>query len=204
MAANGGGESRKQQREAGARVARTLVLLVILTTGSLYIVDGDVLPPHGNPLVFAAAVSWLVAFFFAFVSSTFFKSVSPASFALAARERDGGVYDRGGLRTFRWLLLHSPFGWINPNLYLNSRTDCHRLLREMNAAEGVHWLAGLLQVALAIWFFVDGHAPYGYSMLVINVPFNVYPIMLQRWNRGRLWRLALTRPEQSSESIPSA
>ena len=197
----------KQQDEQNARVVRTLVLLAILTTGSLYVVDGDVFPPHGNPLLFGAAASWLIAFFFAFVSSAFFKAASPAAFSLAAWERSGDVYDRGGLQAFRWLLLHSPFGWINPSMYLTGRSDCDRLLREMNAAEGVHYLAGLLQLALALWYVAGDFAVYGYSLLILNIPLNLYPIMLQRWNRGRVSRIALaavSRREQSSESIPSA
>jgi hypothetical protein len=169
--------------------------------------EGDIFPPHGHPLIFGAAVSWLIAFFFAFVSSALFKAVSPAAFALAAWERDGDVYDRGGLQAFRWLLLHSPFGWINPNMHLNSRTDCDRLLREMNAAEGVHCLAGVLQLALAIWYAAGDFAVYGYTLLLLDIPLNLYPIMLQRWNRGRVSRIALaavSRQGQSSESIPSA
>jgi hypothetical protein len=26
-------------------------------------------------------------------------------------------------------------------------------------------------------------------MLVVRIPFDLYPIMLQRWNRGRVWRV---------------
>jgi hypothetical protein len=30
-------------------------------------------------------------------------------------------------------------------------------------------------------------------MLVVNIPFNLYPIMLQRWNRGRVARVLRSR-----------
>ena len=188
--------------EHNVRVKRTLVVIAVLTGASLYLVDGDLHPPHGNPLIYAMAVSWLIALTFAVVSSAIFKSQSPRVFSLARWEKDGDIYDRGGLQAFRRILLHSPFGWINPNMRLSGRTDCDRLLREMNAAEGVHWLAGLVSVALAIWSCVDDLAAYGYSLLLVNIPVNLYPIVLQRWNRGRVVRLS--RRAQSSGSIQSA
>jgi hypothetical protein len=30
---------------------------------------------------------------------------------------------------------------------------------------------------------------HGYVMLLVRIPFDVYPIMLQRWNRGRVHRV---------------
>ena len=47
----------------------------------------------------------------------------------------------------------------------------------------------LVSVGLAIWFFVSGHHAYGYAMLLVRIPFDLYPIMLQRWIRGRIWKL---------------
>jgi hypothetical protein len=80
--------------------------------------------------------------------------------------------------------------WINPNLHLSaSRADCERLLKEMNVSEGVHWLSGFLSSLLAILCLIRGYAVYGYVMLLIRVPFDLYPIMLHRRNRGRLCRV---------------
>ena len=88
------------------------------------------------------------------------------------------------------MLLHSPLGWINPNFPLGtSRTDCERLLREMNVSEGVHWLTCFLSSILAISFLVGDYAVYGYVMLLVRIPFDLYPIMVQRRNRGRVCRV---------------
>lgn len=186
--------SRKPQDGHNVRVMRSLGVVAVLTCGSLYFVDSDVHPPHGNPLVYASAMSWLIAFTFAFASSSIFRNLSPGLFSLARWEQEGEIYDRWGIQAFRWILLHSPLGWINPNMHLSAdQTDCDRLLREMNTAEGVHWLTCLVSVMLAIWFFVDDHAAHGYGMLLVNIPFNLYPIMLQRWNRGRVFRVVRRR-----------
>jgi hypothetical protein len=92
------------------------------------------------------------------------------------------------------VLFHSPLGWINPNFHLRaSRADCDRLLRELNSSEAIHWLTCIATVMLAIRYLRHDHAVYGYVMLLVRIPFDLYPIMLQRRNRGRVLRV-LERP----------
>jgi Glycosyl-4,4'-diaponeurosporenoate acyltransferase len=168
---------------------RSIMVIGIFTAGALYSTDLKFYPPHGSPLTYAIAVSWLIAVTGALLTSAIFK-VSPKLFYLGRWEREGEVYDRPSVRTFRWVLLHSPFAWINPRLHLSaSRADCERLLREMNASEGVHWLTCFLSSILAISYLVRGYTVYGYVMLLVRIPFDLYPIMLQRRNRGRVYRV---------------
>jgi hypothetical protein len=172
------------------RGLRSVSVLAIFTAGALYSIQGLVSPPHGNPLVWAIAISWLIAITVAVLTSAILSKMNLRLFPLAGWENDGEVYDRRSIRAFRWVLLHSPLGWINPNLQVRaSRSDCDRLLREMNAAEGVHWLTCVFAIILAISYLAGGHAVYGYVMLLIRIPFDLYPIMLQRWNRGRVCRV---------------
>lgn len=168
---------------------RGVFIIGIFTGGALYSTDLRFYPPHGSPLAYAISVSWLIAIAVALLTSAIFKR-SPRLFSLARWEREGKVYDRASIRTFRWLLLHSPFAWINGSLYLSaSRTDCERLLREINASEGVHWLTCLLSSILAISYLFHDDPVYGYVMLLVRIPFDLYPIMLQRRNRGRVYRV---------------
>ena len=186
--------SRTPQEVQGIRVMRSVLMIVILTSGSVYSIDGRAFPPHGNPLVYSLAISWLICMTIAVVSSAIFFRVNTTLFSLAHWEKHGAIYDRAGIRAFRWVLFHSPLGWINGNFHLRSgRTDCDRLLREMNSSEGVHWLNCVVSVMLAISYILHHHAVYGYVMLLVRIPFDLYPIMLQRWNRGRVWRV-LERP----------
>ena len=172
------------------RVRRSLSLIAVLTVLALYALDGDVFPPHGNPFVYAIALTWLITIVIGLGTGFIFTAADPARFSLAPWEKDGEVYDRAGIRAFRWVLLRSGLGWINPNFYVrHSRADCERLLRATHNSEGVHWLAAAVSVVLAIWFLYDGYAVHGYVMLLARIPFDVYPIMLQRWNRGRVYRV---------------
>ena len=174
-------------------ISRTHGFWSSFATGSRLIAYGA-FPPHGNPLVYGLATSWLIAIAIAMLTSAIFFRVSPKLFSLADWERQGAIYDRAGIRTFRWVLFHSPLGWINPNFHLRpNREDCERLLREMNSGEAVHWLTCIVSVVLAIACFRHNYTVYGYAMLAVRIPFDLYPIMLQRWNRGRVWRV-LERP----------
>jgi hypothetical protein len=187
--------SRTLQEEQGIRVMRSLLMIVILTSGSVYSIDGRAFPPHGNPLVYSLAISWLVSLTIAVVSSAIFFRVNPTLFSLAHWEKQGEIYERAGIRAFRWVLFHSPLGWINANFHLRAgRADCDRLLREMNSSEAVHWLTCVVTVMLAISYLRHDRAVYGCVMLLVRIPFDLYPIMLQRWNRGRVWRVLERSP----------
>ena len=186
--------SRTPQEEQGIRAMRSVLMLLILTPASIISIGGRAFPPHGNPLAYSLAISWLVCLAIALGTSALFFRMSPTHFSLAYWEKQGEIYDRAGIRAFRWVLFHSPLGWINGNFHLKAgRTNCERLLREINSAEAVHWLSFVVLVMLAISYLLHDHAVYGYVMLLVRIPFDLYPIMLQRWNRGRVWRV-LERP----------
>jgi hypothetical protein len=187
---------RNPQAEQALRALRSVSLVLIFTVGALYSIDGDVTRPHGNPLLYVIAMSWLIALTVAMLTGAVFKG-NPKLFQLARWENGGEVYDRRSIRAFRWVLLQSPLRWINPNLHLSASRDCDRLLREMNAAEGVHWLTCLLATILGISYLVGDYAVYGFAMLLVRIPFDLYPIMVQRWNRGRVCR-ALSRQLRAS------
>jgi hypothetical protein len=183
------GEVSPTERLLVSRALRSVSVLVIFTAGALYSTKGDVFHPHGNPLLYAIATSWLISIVVVFPTSAFFR-VNPELLPLARWENDGQVYDLRSVRAFRWVLLRSPLGWINPSLHLSgSRTDCNRLLGEMIGGEGVHWITCFLASNLAISYLVHDHAVYGYVMLLVRIPFDLYPVMLLRQNRGRVCRL---------------
>jgi len=170
------------------RGVRSVLLLMILTVGALYF-NRRGFYPHGNPLIYALALSWLISCTVALPITAVFK-VSPKLFSLARWEKEGRVYDRWSIRAFRWVLLHSPLGWINANLHLSAgRADCERLLREMSFGERVHWLTCFLASVLGISYLAGDYAVYGCAMLLVRIPFDLYPIMLLRRNRGRVCRV---------------
>jgi hypothetical protein len=216
--------SRVPQAEQELRGVRSLLMIAILTLGSIYLLVNHTPPisrahglwssitvgirlilwggfhPHGNPLVYSLAVSWLIAITIATLTSRIFYRANPKLFTLARWEKQGAIYGRTGIWAFRWVLFHSPLGWLNQNFYLRaSRADWGGLLRETNSGEAVHWLTCIVSVMLAITYLLHDDAVYGYVMLLVRIPFDLYPIMLQRWNRGRVWRVL-----ERAESVRSA
>jgi hypothetical protein len=187
----------EQMLRAMRRGIRSVLLLAILTVGALLFNRRGFYPPHGNPLIYALAMSWLISFAVALPIGVIFKA-NPKLFVFARWEKEGRVYDRGSVRAFRWALLHSPLGWINVSLYLTAgRGDCQRLLRETNRGEWIHWLTLFLATIFGIVCLVGDYVKYGYVMLLVRIPFDLYPIMLLRRNRGRVSRV-LSRPPRTS------
>jgi hypothetical protein len=152
--------------------------------------------PGQHPFSFALAVAWLVSAYSGALTSELFFRQAPDGYRFWRWEDDGKVYQWFGLAAFRWVLLHTPLQRLNPNVRLRSgRSDFDRLLRSQRAAEGSHAIAALITLALAAWYSLTGHAVVGLWFFVVNIPLNLYPVMLQRWNRGRV-QLALRRPRQ--------
>src|ERR1700744_2181263 len=98
--------SRTPQEEHAIRGMRSGLMIVILTFGSLFSIHGRPFPPHGNPLVYSLAISWLISITIAVVSSAMFFKVNPKLFSLAHWEKQGEIYDRAEIRAFRWVLFH--------------------------------------------------------------------------------------------------
>lgn len=176
----------RNRRRTDAAALLFFTLTVALAGGAFFHAVSD---PIGHPFLLALSLAWLVsAFTGALMSKVFFRQ-DPAHFRLRPWERDGRVYERLGLGTFRWALLHSPFIWLNPSMNMRSgRSDFDRLLRSQRVAEGCHAIAALCTLSLAIWYSLTGLAIVGIWLFIVNVPLNIYPVMLQRWNRGRVQR----------------
>jgi hypothetical protein len=146
--------------------------------------------PDRWPFVFAFTLSWLLMTAIGLMTAAPYERADLSRWRWAPWERQGRVYERLGVRGYRWALLHSPFGWCNPHLSVRGgRADLERLERDMLAAEGPHAISMVVTFAVAIGFAWTGHAWVAVWMAVVNVPLNVYPVMLQRWNRGRVRRL---------------
>ena len=147
--------------------------------------------PDRHPWVFGASVTWFLGLLAGMLTRGVFLRMDPRRFALSAWERDGRVYDRVGVDAFAWLLQRTPLGWVDPFLKVRSgRGDMERLLRELSFAEGSHLVQGLASLALALAFLAGGQAVVAFAFVVLAIPLHIYPIMLQRRNRGRVMRVA--------------
>ncbi|MBI1389833.1 MAG: hypothetical protein GC154_15445 [bacterium] len=180
-----------------------LSLTLISTALSAAGLIGTISNPDRRPLIFVASASWIIVLIVSALSRDFLIRMDPRRFRFAGWEQDGRFYDNVGIAAFHWLLLHTFLGWLSPTLKLSSsRSGVERLLREMNFAEGVHLIAGLITLGLAGGSLGSGHEIAGLYFFISAIVLHAYPLMLQRWNRGRIARM-LHRIDSQSETVRS-
>ena len=114
-------------------------------------------------------------------------SFSPGYYRLQPFEIDGGLYERLGVETFKWLLFKSRIERLNTSVRLSyGRTGLQDLERGIREAETDHVIALLVMVVITIHAAMNARWALVGWLLLANVVANVYPIMLQRHNRARL------------------
>jgi hypothetical protein len=104
-----------------------------------------------------------------------------------AWETRGARYRRLGVQRFGQLLRNSPFRFFNASLYLASRRrDLRSLYRQAATAEATHFWAALLFSPYIAFVWMQGHGRIAAFFLLVQMLFNVYPILHLRLLRGRL------------------
>ncbi len=104
-------------------------------------------------------------------------------------ECSGRVYERIGVRTVKWILRRGPLAVFNPDLHLPADRTPAKLahldqrMRDAEASHAVLFVATLPIVAHAA---VRGWWVAAVCTLLFDVLMNGYPVILQRYNRGRL------------------
>ena len=150
--------------------------------------------PDRHPVVFAFSISWIIALVVATLTREALLKGDPNRFRFAGWEHEGRVYRQLGIGVFCRVLKRTPLGWLNPYLKLNpDHFGFERLLREMRYAEGAHMIGGVITLTISLGYGLTGHLQIGACLLVVTIVVHIYPVMLQRWNRGRILRLIRRR-----------
>lgn len=173
---------------AHARWVVASVVLSVLAMVGLVVAVPDV---DAHPVMFTCSVTWVVGGFTGLFAQRWLLGLDPWRLRLARWEREGRVYRWVGVEGFRWLLRHTPLGWLNPALRLTGRErpDIESLLRQMNFAEGAHLIGGVITLGLAVGYAVTGHGRVALCFGGITLVVHFYPLITQRWNRGRVARV---------------
>jgi hypothetical protein len=115
------------------------------------------------------------------------------------RRFEAGVYERIGVRRFKgWMLglvgerTAHRLGWRLPAGRAEKRATLRSFDKRTRHNEAVHALVLVALAAVAVHLLARGEAAAAIALLVVNIPFNVYPLLLQRHTRLRLKRLLAT------------
>jgi hypothetical protein len=102
-------------------------------------------------------------------------------------ETTGTTYQRLGVQRFGQLLRSSPLRFLNTSVYLASgQRDLRSLYWQAASSEAIHFWAALLFAPYIALVWAQGQRGIAALFLLIQVLFNVYPILHLRLLRGRL------------------
>jgi hypothetical protein len=127
------------------------------------------------------------------VLSVFPLHLPAAYYNLRPGERDGRRYKKVGVLVAKRVLRRGALHIFNPSLHLPTVRDAQSLAKldaAMRSAETNHVMMFLVVVLVIAHAIVRGWWDVAAWTLLFNILINAYPVMLQRYNRGRLTSLA--------------
>ena len=101
-------------------------------------------------------------------------------------------YETLGVLWYRRILLATPLRFFNSNIRFSAKRDLATLdsvMMHMTNAEVAHWvgLAAMLVLNFVAWWYIGVKVALAY--LILNIFGNLYPCLLQQYNRRRLTRV---------------
>lgn len=102
------------------------------------------------------------------------------------------TYERLGVLWFRRFLLATPLRLFNTSICFNKRSDLELLKKirgHIASAEMGHWVGFVTMLGLMFVAWWNYGLKVGLGYLVLNVVGNLYPCLLQQYNKRRLDRV---------------
>jgi hypothetical protein len=141
-----------------------------------------------DPL-FAILINWVLMSWVAFCGQ-FVRLSMPAGYhTIRPFEQSGQMYEAIGIRLFKTLVRRGPLAVFSPTLRFPKERSVGSLRwldGEMRQAEAGHLLAFALTLAAAAFCALRGWLDAAGWLALFSLPINVYPVLLQRYNRLKL------------------
>jgi hypothetical protein len=171
---------------------RKLAVLVAISTVALLLTAWTVISFGPRSPVAALLISWLGMSWAAMAGQVVRFRLSAGYYRARPCERDGRIYERLGIRLFKMAVRRGPLAILSPTLRLPKERTAPALRAlegEMETAEAAHLVMFLLMTAAMAAAILKGWLDAAGWLLLFNVLFNGYPVMLQRYNRTLLREL---------------
>ena len=183
----------------GKRVLQFTVSAAATTALAFFLV-GVIGSPAVHTPVLAFFLNWFVMTWVVVIAAVWQLNLSlvPSYYKIRSFEINGRLYEWLGVRLLKKLLRRGPLSALNPKVRLTGgRSALPELEQNMRDAETGHAFVFITMVVITIYPLLQGWWRAVGWWLMFNVLLNVYPIMLQRYNRSRLGLLAerLERPK---------
>ncbi|MFZ6820005.1 hypothetical protein [Undibacterium sp. Ji22W] len=163
------------------------LLIVIAALGSTIFLAYSM---RMQSLSFAWALNFLLMFWVSIFTETQTKELTSPYYTAKAWEREGKLYGYLGINLFRKMLVI--IGWEKLNkksnpIEKNVKALEHNLLRTKKSELG-HLIIFLIVLVVSVVVAVNRGLRDAMWLIIFNVLFNLYPVLLQRYNRPRIER----------------
>ena len=165
----------------------TLVLIAILTVGSIYAL---VIYIRMDGFSFAWILNFLLMLFVVIFTGALKSPLSSSYYDEKGWEQKGKIYERLGINFFRKLLVW--IGWEKLIRKSNPIEKNAKALMNLHYTTKKSELDHVIILFIVLGFNIFVAFKFGFlkslSLLILNVLLNLYPIFLQRYNRPRIER----------------
>jgi len=171
---------------------KKLILFTVATIATVFLMAWSINSFGFRSPVSAFLVNWLAMSWVAIMGQIIQFSFPPRCYDIRPFEQTGQLYERLGIRLFKRLVRRGPLSIYSPTLRFPKEKTASALMgleNEMRKAETGHVITFILMLGFVGYALLKGWLDVVVWMLLFNVLFNGYPIMLQRYNRIKLQEL---------------
>jgi len=171
------------------QIIKKLALFMAATTATIVFISWSLCSFGVRSFVSALVINWMVLSWFATVTLVADVSLPSAYYNAKSFERTGKCYERVGIRVVKKFLRRGPLRIFSPTLRFPKKKTVAALWHlenEMRKAETAHVLTFIFILLIVGHAAISGWLNVVIWMLLFNVLINIYPIMLQRYNRNKL------------------
>lgn len=138
----------------------------------------------------ALAANWFVAVWFASLTLLVPLRIPERYYNTGDFEKTGRIYEMLGVVFFLRLIRRGPLHILAPDFeYGGKREYLPELEQYTRSSEAIHVYAFSTSLLLTAFALYNGWFISAAWLLASNIPLNVYPVMLQRYNRLRLQKM---------------
>ncbi|HLO13492.1 MAG TPA: hypothetical protein VK206_01595 [Anaerolineales bacterium] len=182
---------------------RKFLALITITGIALALIVWTFVSFEFRSPIFAFLINWLVMSWVAMMGQfVMFPLLPETYYEIKPFEQSGQVYEQLGVSIFKKLVRRGPLTVFSPTLRFpaeRSVSALKTLENEMRKAETSHLAIFFLILLLLGYALVRGWLDAVAWLLLFNIFFNGYPVMLQRYNRLKIEKLINGRMESQSQ-----
>lgn len=191
-------------RACNMEIFKKLTLFMLTTIAAIFFIAWSLSSFGFHSPISALVVNWFVLSWIATITLVTHLSFTSTYYDTRPFERTGQFYERIGIRLVKKFLRRGPLRILSPTLKLPKENTVSALLNlenEMRKAETAHSLTLIFMLSVVDYAAANGWIDAVMWMLLFNIILNVYPIMLQRYNRIKLRKLICKQDRQAIDGL---